>query len=193
MEQTPPMQSAPTRESSLIDILQFAIITTLIVIPIRFYIAQPFVVNGASMDPTFENGQYLIVDEISYRFQKPARGDVIIFKFPLDPAKFLIKRIVGLPGETVSFKNDHIEIAKGTSTPVVLAEPYIVFESREPNRVVTLKDNQYYVLGDNRPKSYDSRLWGPLEGKDIIGRPVLRLFPFGAIGIFPGTNNARKN
>src|SRR3989344_5716676 len=88
------------------DLLKFAALATIIVLPIRAYVAQPFVVSGRSMVPTFQNGQYLIVDEISYRFHSPQRGDVIIFKYPKDPTKYFIKRVIGLPGETVEIKGN---------------------------------------------------------------------------------------
>src|SRR6185295_2417670 len=98
------------RDSFFTELLKFAVIALIIVVPIRFFVAQPFIVSGASMDPTFHNGQYLIVDELSYRFSPPQRGDVIIFRYPRDPSQFFIKRIIGLPGETVKIQGGSISI-----------------------------------------------------------------------------------
>ncbi|OHA17551.1 MAG: signal peptidase I [Candidatus Taylorbacteria bacterium RIFCSPHIGHO2_01_FULL_45_63] len=160
------------------------VITLAIVLPIRYFIAQPFIVSGASMDPTFANGQYLIVDQISYRFEEPKRDDVIIFKYPNDTSKYYIKRIIGLPGETIEIKGTTVTIHKGDKS-FDLIEPYI--QNNIPgNFLTTLKDDEYFVLGDNRPASSDSRYWGPLNRKYIIGRPFVRLLPFEKIDMFPG-------
>ena len=94
-----PEKSSFKKSDFIWETVKFAIFALVIVLPIRIYIAQPFIVSGSSMDPTFDNGHYLIVDQLSYRFEKPKRGEVIIFKYPNDPSKFFIKRIIGLPGE----------------------------------------------------------------------------------------------
>src|SRR3972149_7285428 len=108
------------------ELLQFAIIALLIVVPIRAFVAQPFIVSGSSMYPTFEDGNSLIGDGISYRFEKPARGDVIIFRFPKDRKKFFIKRIIGLPGESLEIKDSNITIANENNPDgFILNEPYI--------------------------------------------------------------------
>src|SRR3990167_9889845 len=96
--------------SSLLDTIKFIVLALIIVTPIRMFIAQPFIVNGSSMDPTFATGQYLIVDEISYRFNEPKRGDVIVLRYPRDPKKFFINRIVGLPGDTVEIQEGVVTI-----------------------------------------------------------------------------------
>ena len=88
------------------ELLEFVLVAAIIVIPVRLFVAQPFIVSGASMEPTFDHGQYLIVDELSYRFAPPQRGDVVIFHPPKDPSQYYIKRIIGLPGETVRVAND---------------------------------------------------------------------------------------
>lgn len=174
------------KKDSWWDIIKFALITIAIVIPIRLYVAQPFIVSGASMDTTFANGQYLIVDELSYLLRDPKRGDVTIFKFPNDPSLFFIKRVVGLPGETLQIKNGVVYIqAVGTTTPIRLTEPYVnnVNGNIGP---ITLKADEYYVMGDNRDQSYDSRFWGPVPRDLFRGRALLRLFPPNTIGILPG-------
>ena len=169
------------------DFIRFAFLAALIVLPVRFFIAQPFVVSGASMVPTFDSGDYLIIDEVSYRFEPPERGDVVVFRFPLEPKKFLIKRVAGLPGETVEIKGDMITVTNSLHPGgFVWAQGVFASSGRRAEQKVTLADDEYFVLGDNRDQSADSRLWGPLKRELIIGRPLVQLFPLGDIGLFPG-------
>lgn len=175
------------KKESWIDFFRFAVIAALIVVPIRLFIAQPFVVSGASMVPTFDTGHYLIIDELSYRFENPKRGDVVVFRFPFDPSKFLIKRIAGLPKETITIKNDVIRVTNAEHPESFIWEQETVRESgRRAEQQITLQDDEYFVLGDNRDESADSRLWGPLNKKLIIGRPIVRLLPLQKIDFFPG-------
>jgi len=169
------------------EIIKFAAISVAIVAPIRLFIVSPFIVSGASMEPTFDTGHYLIVDEISYRFEKPERGDVVVFRYPGDPGKFLIKRIVGLPGETVLINHGDV-IIKNEQFPagIPLSEPYIEFPRESESLTTTLTPDEYFVMGDNRNNSADSRLWGPLPAEYITGRALVRLFPISKIGTFPG-------
>lgn len=159
------------------------LLSLLIVIPFRLYIAQPFIVDGASMDPTFKNGEYLIVDEISYNFKNPERGSVLVFKYPKDPQKYFIKRVIGLPGEEISIRNGEITI-RNSENPngFVLEEDYIEFEKYD-NFSYKLESSEYFVMGDNRASSSDSRIWGPVPEDNIIGRPVIRVLP---PALFPG-------
>ena len=171
-----------------IETVKFVVIALVIVFPVRLFIAQPFIVSGASMDPTFHDGQYLIVDELSYRFENPHRGDVIVFVPPVDETKYYIKRIIGLPGETVQIKGTEVTI-KNAENPdgFVLPQPYIASgEERNDDITITLSNNQYYVMGDNRYASSDSRIWGPITRDVIVGRPIVRLFPVPDISAFPG-------
>jgi signal peptidase I len=180
-------EQKPKKEKGFFrELLEFALIALIIVIPFRIYIAQPFVVNGASMDPTFKSGEYLIVDQISYRFNTPLRGSILIFKFPKDPSKYFIKRVIGLPGETVSISGGKVTITNSDNPEgITLDEPYIVYEKKDSYKK-TLDDDEYFVMGDNRLGSADSRLWGPLPKEDIVGRPILRLFPASRAKILPG-------
>lgn len=176
-------------ENFFIEILKFVAIAILIVVPFRMYIAQPFVVNGASMDPTFETNEYLIVDQLSYKFKEPKRGSVVIFKYPLDTSKYFIKRIIGLPKETLEVKNGQVRIINSEHPEgFEISEPYIVYK-KEDNFTIKLLDNQYYVMGDNRIGSSDSRVWGPLPKNLIIGRPILSLFPISKMSFFPGDHS----
>jgi signal peptidase I len=177
------------RDGFFKEILKFTVIALVIVVPIRMYIAQPFIVNGASMDPTYETGQYLIVDQLTYHFEDPKRGAVIVFKYPLSPKTYFIKRIIGLPGETVNMDTGKITIInkENPSGFPLIEDSYITKEHRTSDSfTITLKPNEYFVMGDNRPQSSDSRSWGALESKFIVGRPFLRLLPFNKISVFPG-------
>jgi signal peptidase I len=179
-----PLRKEP---SAFWDIVRFTLLALIIVIPIRTYVAQPFIVSGDSMDPTFATGEYLIIDELSYRFHEPERGDVIIFRFPLDPSKFFIKRIIGLPKETVEIKNGTIAIKEtpdGTKLP--LPAPYLE-TLRHDNVGETLTDDEYFVMGDNRVASSDSRNWGPVPRNLIVGRALLRLLPIARAEVLPGS------
>lgn len=175
-----------TGKGLLKDLFTLALLIVIVVIPIRVFIASPFVVDGESMHPTFENLDYLIVDELVYDFHAPERGDVIVFRYPNNPSIFYIKRIIGLPGETVSINHGQITITKTDGSQVTLSEPYVVNEDATYTKDATLSQGQYFVMGDNRPNSSDSRVWGPLPKKDIVGRVDLRLLPAAHIGFFPG-------
>lgn len=198
MEQTPQqpdphiqLQETIKKEKSFFrELIDFALIALLIVLPFRIFIAQPFVVSGASMDPTFKDGEYLIVDQISYRFHTPERGSVLIFKYPKDTSKYFIKRVIGLPGETVEIKSGVVTI-KNPKNPkgFSLNEPYIVYPKSD-NFSTTLSTDEYFVMGDNRLGSADSRYWGPMPTQDIVGRPILRLFPISTAGYLPGDKRA---
>lgn len=159
------------------EFLKIAVVVTIIVMPIRYFIFQPFFVKGESMEQTFKNNDYLIVDEISYRFRNPKRGEVIVFKYPKDPSQDFIKRVIGLPGETVRIKNEKVEIFKDGKKLILNESKYL-----SPGEItlgdvnVSLKKNEYFVMGDNRLFSYDSRRFGVVPRKDIIGVVVLRLF-----------------
>ena len=181
----PPEQQKKTK-GFLNEIIDFILIAVFIVIPFRVFVAQPFVVNGASMDPTFKNGEYLIVDQLSYRFDPPERGSVLIFKYPKDPSKHFIKRVIGLPNETISLNSGKVTI-KNSSNPkgFSLNEPYIEHEKKD-SFTITLDDNEYFVLGDNRAGSADSRIWGPVPEENVVGRPIIRLLPLSELDFMPG-------
>lgn len=162
------------------ETIKVVVISLAIILPIRYYLVQPFFVKGASMEPNFEDGDYLLIDEISYRFNEPIRGDVIVFRFPEDRSQFFIKRIIGLPGETIEIKNNRVIIYNTKSSEgFALAENYLD-QSQETlgNMLVRLDGNEYFVLGDNRLQSSDSRRWGPVNRTLITGRALLRAWPF---------------
>jgi|SRR3990167_7324835 len=155
---------------------------------IRFYVAAPYLVQGTSMDPTFHSTDYLIIDRVSYRFGDPQRGDVVVFRFPQDPSRSFIKRVIGLPGETVSIKDQKVTVINDAHPDgFTIDEPYIATENlRESDTRVTLGKDEFFVMGDNRKASADSRTWGTLPRNNITGRALLRLYPFTSIGVNPG-------
>jgi len=160
----------------LIEIVSLFLLAILIVIPIKLFVFQAFVIKYSSMEPNYHQGDYLIADELTYRFRDPARGEVVIFHYPLDPKELFIKRIIGLPGETVIIKDGKVFIDKDGKEEL-LKEPYLPENTYTPgNLSITLKPNEYFVLGDNRFYSSDSRMWGPVKRKAIIGRVLLRPF-----------------
>jgi signal peptidase I len=181
------VESTPPPENTFLEIIRFSIIALLIVVPIRMFIAQPFIVSGASMADTFHTGEYLIVDQLTYHFNQPSRGDVVIFRYPRDPSKFFIKRIIGLPGDTIIIEDAKVTIINEENPQgMTLDEPYIR-SMRPANRLEeTLGDREYFVMGDNRDESSDSRMWGVLQEERIIGRAFLRLFPFDTVSVMPG-------
>lgn len=174
------------------ELLKFILVAALIVVPLRLFIAQPFIVSGASMEPTFDNGQYLIVDELTYHLQQPQRGDVVIFRYPKDPSQFFIKRIIGLPGETVLIRSGVVEIQNKDGTAVAMDEPYVVNQGNGGDAAYPLGTDEYFAMGDNRPESSDSRTWGVLPRKNIVGRAFLRLLPVNSASIFPGGLSAQS-
>lgn len=180
-----PAAPAPAKKEGFSELLRFIVIAVLIVLPIRTLVAQPFIVSGSSMFPTFKDNQYLIVDQISYRFEEPARGDVVIFRYPLDPSKFFIKRVIGLPGEKVVIKGGKVSIFDADDKKIELDEPYLENVSSDSG-TFSLGTEEYFVMGDNRTASSDSRAWGVLPRKNIVGRALVRLLPVSDISLNPG-------
>ncbi len=181
----------PSTLYQVFDMVRFIVVCLVIVIPLRAFVAQPFIVRGASMDPTFADKNYLIVDQIEYRLHEPQRGDVVVFRFPSEPSRFLIKRIIGLPGETVVLNGTEV-IIKNEEHPegITLEEDYIS-QPLSTNQETSLSETEYFVMGDNRPNSFDSRGWGPLDQEYIVGRPWVRLLPMSTIDLHPGDHRGQ--
>ena len=185
-----PRQSARAATHPLTELIQFFLLALLIVVPIRFFVAQPFIVSGASMDDTFHHGQYLIVDQVSYRLDDPNRGDVVIFRYPNDPSKYFIKRVIGVPGDTISIVDSTVTLTNDEYPDgIILDEPYITPMRPGVPQTTTLGPEEYFVMGDNRDQSSDSRLWGTLPADHIIGRAWLRLFPPQTAAYLPGATD----
>lgn len=177
-----------TDEHPFWEIVRFSLIALLIVVPIRMFVAQPFIVSGASMEETFQSGEYLIVDQVTYHFSTPERGDVVIFRYPRDPSKFFIKRVIGVPGDTISIQGSVVTLKnEDNKQGIILNEPYINSMSGNANITETLGEREYFVMGDNRDFSSDSRAWGVLQEERIIGRALMRLFPPQNFEYLPGS------
>ncbi len=194
-EQSEQKDNKPKQEfgkESFLSLLLVLVMAIAIVAPIRLFIAKPFVVNGASMSPNFDTWDYLIVDLATYNFvREPKRGDVVIFKAPVMNGKYFIKRIIALPGESLEIKNGKTIIYnKKYPSGFELEEPYVSEDNKSFGDMdkITLGKDKYFVMGDNRKGSYDSRAWGPLSAENITGRAFLRLFPFSEEHILPAQN-----
>ena len=173
------------------EVIKTVLISLAIILPIRYYLVQPFFVKGPSMESNFLDKDYLIVDEIGYRFNEPKRGDVVIFRYPYDTKQFFIKRIVGLPGETIEVKNNSVIIYnRPNPSGMTLTENYLdLFQQTLGADRVKLDDDEYFVMGDNRLQSHDSRAFGPVKKSLIIGRPFLRLYPLDRVGTIARIEN----
>jgi signal peptidase I len=186
MENEATIKHPQSIKQSFWELVRFAIIALVIVIPVRLFVVEPFVVSGSSMFPTFENGDYLIVDKVSYELGSPKRDDVVIFRYPNDQTKFFIKRVIGLPNETVDIQGSTVTITNsGGEHRFSLDEPYVKNTSNSSTHF-ELKTDEYFVMGDNRGASSDSRYWGAVPRKLMVGRALVRLLPVKHISILPG-------
>ncbi len=182
-----------------IDLSLSLIIALIIVIPFRHFVAEPYIVQGASMSPNYETGHYIIVNKLTGYLTKPERGDVLVFVPPqerkkswknffpiIDERVKYIKRVVGLPGETVKIENKKVWIKKKDWKDFKpLIEPYLKNDNLTKDNTIILKNDEYFMLGDNRGNSFDSEEWGPIKYSDIVGEPVLRLLPFDKFSLKP--------
>lgn len=168
------------------ELARVVIIAFVVMLVFRLFVAEPFIVSGSSMVPTFHNREYLIINKIGYRLHAPQRGDVIVFKYPRDTTQYFIKRIIGLPGEKVKIADGRVTIYNEQHPDgMVLDEPYLT------NQMITyggegttsLGSDEYFVLGDNRQASSDSRVWGVMPKNDLVGKVWLRVFPLGDFGV----------
>lgn len=171
------------------ELIQVALLVTAIVLPVRYFLVQPFYVEGASMEPTFFNKEYLVIDELSYRLRQPERGEVVVLRYPSNPSLFFIKRIIGLPGDMVRMSGGKVSIQPAGGTEAPLDESQYLPSDVQTivaggDKTVTLGADEYYVMGDNRGNSLDSRIFGVLPKKDIVGRVMLRGWPLDRLGWF---------
>jgi signal peptidase I len=163
----------------IFEIVKVVIISLAIILPIRYFLVQPFTVDGASMEPNFYNREYLVINEISYRLHEPQRGEVVIFKNPENTKVYFIKRVIGLPGEKIEIKKGVVYI-----NSQILPESYLQYFSTTDYPARTLLADEYFLMGDNRPNSHDSRALGPINKKYIIGKVWLRGWPLTRINTF---------
>lgn len=165
---------------SFFEILEILIVTLVSIYLVYAFIAQPFKVDGKSMEPNFSTGDYLVVDEVSYRFRDPARGEVVVLNNPTNESEFFIKRIIGLPGEEIIINNSRVLINGEEISERYLPENTVMADTPP----FQLGENEYFVMGDNRISSYDSRNWGPLGGHQIVGVVRIRFWPLSDLNIF---------
>ncbi|OGF20289.1 signal peptidase I [Candidatus Falkowbacteria bacterium RBG_13_39_14] len=172
--------------SFLLELIKTVIISLAIILPIRYFIIQPFYVKGASMEPNFHDKDYLIINEFAYRFNEPERGDIVIFKNPRNPKEFFIKRIIGLPIEKIKIYDNKVYLYNSEYPEGNIIEELYLPEGRDTrgNEIIELKGNEYYVLGDNRDHSLDSRTFGPIAKDSIIGKVWVRGWPLDKFTIF---------
>jgi signal peptidase I len=163
------------------ETLKVVLISLAIILPIRYFLIQPFYVEGASMEPNFYSKEYLIIDEISYRFHAPSRGEVVVLRNPQNPSQFYIKRIIGLPGERIKMVDGVISINDQPLKEAYLSDIYAT-QASMPEQTLGL--GEYFVMGDNRANSLDSRILGPVPERNLIGRVWVRGWPFTRISLF---------
>jgi signal peptidase I len=172
----------PTKKAlgGLLELVQVILISAAIVIPLRTFLVQPFYVKGQSMEPNFYDHEYLFIDKLTYRRDDPKRGDIIVTRYPRDPSEFFIKRVIGLPGETVEVANGKVRIYnKEHENGFVLDEHTYLDQDYTPlTDTKTLKEDEYYLMGDNRAASLDSRIFGPVKRSFLVGKVWVRAYPF---------------
>lgn len=156
---------------ALREILETLLLTAVIFLGVRVLV-QNYKVEGFSMEPTLNDGQYLLINKIGLHFHQPERGDIIVFRYPLDPSKSFVKRVIGVPGDTVEVRNQQT-IVDGH----ILAEPYIKGAENGLFPPTVVPPGDYFVLGDNRNNSSDSRSWGMLPSNDVIGGAWVSYWP----------------
>ena len=175
---------------SVLEVVEVVLVALGAVYVIRTFLVQPFLVSGASMAHTFESGDYLLIDELSYHFRKPSRGEVVVFHYPNKESTYFIKCIIALPGERVELGSGGVVVFnKEFPNGRTLDEPYLpsgTATNARPGKetVFELGQSQYFVLGDNRSFSFDSRDWGLLTSNEVVGLVRLRLWPATGFTVF---------
>jgi signal peptidase I len=167
------------------EVFEVVIISFISITLVYKFVAQPFIVNGASMEPTFLNNDFLLVDELVYRFREPVRGEVIVFKNPRNEDEYYIKRIIGLPGESIIIESGSVFVEGERLDEEYLSEANM---SVPGSYEFELGLDEYFVMGDNRLESADSRLWGPLDEEKIIGTVRFRFWPAKRFELFTQEN-----
>lgn len=171
----------------VLDFLETIVVALSIFVVVYLFLVQPHEVKGSSMEPNFHNNEYILTDKISFRLHEPQRGDVVIFKAPKNPEVDYIKRVIALPGDRVKVQGGFVYI-----NDEKLDEPYLADQTNlfpgsflSEGVDITVSEEEYFVLGDNRPHSSDSREFGPIPKKLMIGRAFLRYWPPGVAGLLP--------
>ena len=172
---------------AIFDFLQGIVVILAVLVMVYLFIMSPQEINGASMEPNFHNGEYILTNKVLYKFRDPIRGDVVIFKSPKNKEVDYIKRIIGLPGDTVKLESNSFYVNGQKVEEPYLAPDVVVFGGsflREGEEIV-VSPGMYFVAGDNRPHSSDSREFGPVVKEDFIGAAFFRYWPFSQLGVLP--------
>ncbi|MCX6762197.1 MAG: signal peptidase I [Candidatus Moranbacteria bacterium] len=195
---TPPQAEEYGFKGVIWEIVKMVFWVVIIIVPIRVFLIQPFFVQGASMEPNFEDKQYLIVNELGYKttsigsaftvkpFKELKRGDVVVFRYPKNPSIFYIKRIIGLPGEKIDISGDKVKIfnSENPNGFVLDESKYLSASVTTSGEINMTLGGEYFVMGDNRQYSSDSRSWGPVPADDVMGKVVLRAWPISRASLF---------
>lgn len=176
----------------LFEVLQTIALALGIFAIVYLFLLQPHQVRGRSMEPNFSDGEYLLTDKLSYRIRSQKRGDVVVFAAPPTRQDDFIKRIVGMPGENISIKNGKVWLNGKELTENYLPSTTLTFggPALAEEKELILGEDEYFVLGDNRGHSSDSRVWGAIRKKDIVGRAWFIYWPPGRVGLIPGVSYA---
>lgn len=177
--------------SGFFELVKVTVLALAIVVPIRYFLIQPFYVKGASMEPNFHDNEYLIINEVTYRFSEPERGDVVVFKYPRDPEQYFIKRVIGMPGESVKVENGlvYLKLAGAADYQLLDESSYLdSYVKTYPNLEVTVNEGEYFVMGDNRSASLDSRIFGVVGQDFVVGKTWLRAWPLSKLKNFGDVN-----
>lgn len=167
-------------KSALRETIETIIVTLLVYLLIRTFLFENYRVVGYSMSPTLDDGQFLAVNKLAYRLHEPERGDIVVFRDPINPNRKLIKRVIGLPGDVVEIRQGQVLINEQP-----LEEPYIQVPAHYSQPPLPIPEGHYFVLGDNRNNSSDSSNWGPLPRKNIVGKAWISYWPPSLWGIIP--------
>lgn len=166
-----------------LELIKVALLAGITIGLVRYFLFKPFYVKGQSMEPNFYEKDYLIIDEISYRFNQPKRGEIVVFKAPVGKDYYL-KRIIGLPGERVKIEDNKVIVYNKENPQGFLVEEAYLTEDTKGSINQTLGDDEYFLMGDNRDESYDSRRFGPVPEEDIVGKVWFRGWPFSRVSFF---------
>ncbi|MBD3310887.1 MAG: signal peptidase I [Candidatus Magasanikbacteria bacterium] len=171
-----------------LELVKIVILAGITIVLVRYFLFKPFYVKGESMQPNFFEREYLIIDEISYRFREPMRGEVVVFKAPIGDKDYYLKRIIGLPGERVKVEDNKVIIFNQDHPQGIVVEEIYLEEVTPGSVTIALGPGQYFVMGDNRDASFDSRRFGPVSKNEIVGRAWLRGWPFNRFDILDSPN-----
>jgi len=166
-----------------LELIKVVVLAGITIALVRHFLFKPFYVKGQSMEPNYHEKDYLIIDEISYRFREPKRGEVVVFKAPVG-TDYYLKRVIGLPGERVKVEDNKVFVYNAEHPQGLQLEENYLSEPTQGSVSVTLEPDQYYVLGDNRLASYDSRRFGAISASSIVGRAWFRGWPVSDVGVF---------